>query len=173
MGDQMRYNLRHLLLLTAVVAFLLVILLPFCGLYPPFYYEEYNGVKRRLKALPNLEVISSWQHGAITLEDCGFDIKIKDASVSITFVDHQDWIGLFERIDGVYYSTDDAKVFLSRKHLSDAGIEIAGLTDVLEHLTRVMFVGEGVRGPKYEIYDQYRDDPESFKRWVRIRKPGK
>ena len=69
-------------------------------MFPPFYYQEFNAVQKRLGNIDGLRVRDSWKHKDIVLEDRGFDVSIDDRNASLTFTDHQDWVALFENIDG-------------------------------------------------------------------------
>ena len=118
-----------------------------------------------------MQILHSWQHRDVTLEDCGFDIRIEQVSASVTFHDDQDWIDLFHRIDGVWYHMDNADVFISRNHLVHAGLDIDGLTDVLQNLKRVLSICENAHGPEFEQFNRDGNDYKTLKYWVRIGKP--
>ena len=92
--------MKKLLITIAFVGLALVTLYPIRGMFPPFYYQEFNAVQKRLGNIDGLRVRDSWKHKDIVLEDRGFDVSIDDRNASLTFTDHQDWVALFENIDG-------------------------------------------------------------------------
>jgi len=134
----MQFGLKHILIAIAFIAVALALLAPVRSMFPPFYYEQYNAVKNRLDAIDGLQIRDSWQHKDIRLEDCGFDININDQNASLTFVDHQDWVALFTKIDGIRISMKDHQRLVTSEQLISAGIEIDGLADVLENLESVI-----------------------------------
>ena len=138
----MQIRLRHIFIATAVIAMVLA----FAPLLFPmhskvrkfvFYDEQYNAVNKRLNAIEGLQVRDSWQHEDLYMEDCGFDITIGNQNASLTFVDHQDWVALFSKIDGIRISMQGQQRLITREQLIYAGIEIEGLADVLENLKSV------------------------------------
>ena len=70
----------------------------------------------------------------MVLEDCGFDINIDGQDASLMFVDHQDWVALFKKIDGIRIPRNDHQRLITCEQLKSAGIEIDGLNDVLKNL---------------------------------------
>ena len=92
--------MKKLLITIAFVGLALVTLYPIRGMFPPFYYQEFNAVQKTLGNIDGLRVRDSWKHKDIVLEDRGFDVSIDDRNASLTFTDHQDWVALFENIDG-------------------------------------------------------------------------
>lgn len=138
---------------------------------PPFYYEEFNGAKRRLESIPGLQISSSWQHKDIYLEDCGFDVTVADSSASITFFDHQDWIGLFDEVDGIRFSSNGKQVYVAREQLRSVGIKINGLTDILENLGEIQNYCSTVSGSEFGENNQNAADLSNFSRWINIGDP--
>jgi hypothetical protein len=134
----MRFGLKHILIVTAFVAVLLALFAPIRGMFPPFYYEQYNAVKNRLDAVDGLEIRDTWQHKDIVLEDCGFEITVNGQNASLTFVDHQDWVALFSKIEGIRIPLNGHQRLVTCEQLKSAGIEINGLADVLENLESVI-----------------------------------
>jgi hypothetical protein len=123
----------------AVLIFISVggLLYPFRGIFPSFYYSQFNDVRDRLHEIEGLEIKDFWQHKDIRLEDCGFDVKIGGMNVSLTFSDQQDWVGLFDEFDGVYMSKPDQQIVITKKQMNAAGLKIKGLEDLLLNLEAV------------------------------------
>ncbi len=99
---EMKPRWKNILITIAFGGVALALLYPFLGIFSPFYYAQYNAVKDRLETIEGLQIRDSWQHEDILLEDCGFDVSIDDQNASLTFVDHQDWVALFAKIDGIH-----------------------------------------------------------------------
>jgi len=133
----MTYSIRHILIGFLFLAVALALLSPIRGMFPPFYYEQYNAVRSRLDAIDGLQIRDSWQHEDVVLEDCGFEITVGGQNASIDFVDHQDWVELFSEIDGIRISIKDQQRLIAREQLNSAGINISGLDSVLENLKAV------------------------------------
>ena len=129
--------MKKLLIAVAFVGFALAVLYPFRGIFPPFYYAEFNDVRDRLHEIEGLKIKDYWQHKDMRLEDCGFDVEIRGRQVSLTFSDHQDWVGLFDEFDGIYMSKPDQQVVISREQMNAAGLQIKGLEDLLQNLEAV------------------------------------
>tara|TARA_B100002019_G_scaffold244723_1_gene221803 strand:- start:172 stop:654 length:483 start_codon:yes stop_codon:yes gene_type:complete len=124
------------------IGFIVLILLggvlyPFRGIFPPFYYAQFNDVRDRLHEIEGLEIKDYWQHKDMRLEDCGFDVEIGGRQVSLTFSDNQDWVGLFDEFDGIYMSKPDQQLVISREQMNAAGLQIKGLEDLLQNLEAV------------------------------------
>jgi hypothetical protein len=124
------------------IGFIVLILLggvlyPFRGIFPPFYYAQFNDLRDRLHEIEGLKIKDFWQHKDMRLEDCGFDIEIGGRQVSLTFSDHQDWVGLFDEFDGVYISKPDQQIVITKKQMNAAGLKIKGLEDLLLNLEAV------------------------------------
>ena len=113
------------------------VLYPFRGIFPPFYYAQFNDVRDRLHEIEGLEIKDYWQHKDMRLEDCGFDVEIGGRQVSLTFSDNQDWVGLFDEFDGIYMSKPDQQPVISREQMNAAGLQIKGLEDLLQNLEAV------------------------------------
>ncbi|MBT3570120.1 MAG: hypothetical protein HN494_14805 [Opitutae bacterium] len=133
-----RPSRKHILIAIGFLSVALAALYPIRGMFPPFYYEQYNTVKDRLETIEGLQIRDSWQHKDIRLEDCGFDVAIDDRNASLTFVDHQDWVALFLKIDGIRISMDGQQRLVTCEQMKSAGLEIDGLSDVLENLGSVI-----------------------------------
>ena len=129
--------MKKLLIAVAFVGFALAVLYPFRGIFPPFYYAEFNDVRDRLHEIEGLKIKDYWQHKDMRLEDCGFDVEIRGRRVSLTFSDHQDWVGLFDEFDGIYMSKPDQQLVISREQMNAAGLQIKGLEDLLQNLDAV------------------------------------
>ena len=110
------------------------VLYPFRGIFPPFYYAQFNDVRARLHEIEGLEIKDFWQHKDMRLEDCGFDLEIDGREVSLTFSDHQDWVGLFDEFDGIYMSMPNQQIVNSKEQMNAAGLQIKGLEDLLQNL---------------------------------------
>lgn len=77
----------------------------FPGLFPPFYYSDFNQARDQLSSIPGVEIIDDRQHHDNTLEDCGFTVQVNDSEpVRIDFCDGDDWTLPFKRVDGVTVS---------------------------------------------------------------------
>jgi len=107
-------------------------------MFPPFYYQEFNAVQKRLGNIDGLQIRDSWQHKDIVLEDCGFDVSIDDRNASLAFTDHQDWVALFGKIDGIRIPVDGHQRLVTCKQMKSAGIKIDGLREILENLGAVI-----------------------------------
>ena len=129
---------KKLLITIAFVGLALAVLYPFRGIFPPLYYAQYNAVEDRLDDIEGLRIHDSWQHKDIRLEDCGFDVVIDDRNASLTFTDHQDWVALFENIDGIRIPMDGHQRLVTCKQMKSTGLEINGLSDILENLGSVI-----------------------------------
>jgi len=134
----MRFSIKYILIVFVFVAVALTLLAPIRGMFPPFYYEQYNTVKSRLEAVDGLKIRDTWQHEDMVLEDCGFEINVDGQNASLIFVDQQDWVALFNKIDGIRILANDHQRVVTCEQLKSAGIEIDGLTDVLSNLESVM-----------------------------------
>jgi len=134
----MKPRWKHILITVAFVSVTLTLLYPIRGIFPPFYYGQYNSVKAKLEAIEGLQVKDSWQHEDIYLEDCGFDVFIDGQKASLTFVDHQDWVALFDQIDGIRIPMDGHQRLVTCEQMKSAGMEIDGLSDILENLGSVI-----------------------------------
>ena len=126
--------MKKLLIAVTFVGFALATLYPFRGIFPPFYYAEFNDVRDRLHEIEGLKIKDYWQHKDMRLEDCGFDVEIGGRQVSLTFSDHQDWVGLFDEFDGIYMTKPDQQLVISREQMNAAGLQIKGLEDLLQNL---------------------------------------
>jgi|TARA_B110000263_G_scaffold204350_1_gene184626 hypothetical protein len=155
----MRPGLKHILIAILFVGVALALLYPIRGMFPPFYYAQYNSVKDKLEAIEGLQIKDSWQHEDIRLEDCGFDVEIGDRNASLTFTDHQDWVALFTKIDGIRISMDGQQRLVTCKQMKSAGLEIDGLRDVLENLGSVLEFCSNQKSPvlvpdaEYDYWD--------------------
>jgi hypothetical protein len=130
--------MKILLITIAFVGLALASLYPIRGMFPPFYYQEFNAVRNSLDYIEGLRIHDSWQHKDIRLEDCGFDVSIDDQNASLTFTDHQDWVALFEKIDGIRIPMDGHQRLVTCKQMKSEGLEIDGLADVLQNLGSVI-----------------------------------
>ena len=130
--------MKKILITIAFVGLALATLYPIRGMFPPFYYQEFNAVQKRLGNIDGLQIRDSWQHKDIVLEDCGFDVSIHDRNASLTFTDHQDWVALFENIDGIRIPVDGHQRLVTCEQMKSAGIKIDGLSDILVNLGSVI-----------------------------------
>ena len=103
-------------------------------MFPPFYYQEFNAVRNKLDNIDGLQIRDSWQHKDIVLEDCGFDASIHDRNASLTFTDHQDWVALPDKIDGIRIPVDGHQRLVTCEQMKSVGIKIDGLSDILVNL---------------------------------------
>ena len=130
--------MNKLLITIAFVGLALAALYPIRGMFPPFYYQEFNAVRNKLVNIDGLQIRDSWQHKDIVLEDCGFDVSIHDRNASLAFTDHQDWVALFDKIDGIRIPVDGHQRLVTCEQMKSAGIKINGLSDILENLGAVI-----------------------------------
>ena len=130
--------MKKILITIAFVGLASATLYPIRGMFPPFYYQEFNAVQKRLGNIDGLRIHDSWQHKDIVLEDCGFDVVIDDRNASLTFTDHQDWVALFDNIDGIRIPVDGHQRLATCKQMKSAGIKIDGLSDILVNLGAVI-----------------------------------
>ena len=130
--------MKKILITIAFVGLALAALYPVRGMFPPFYYQEFNAVRNRLDDIEGLRIHDSWQHKDIRLEDCGFDVVIDDRSASLTFTDHQDWVALFDKIDGIRIPVDGHQRLVTCEQMKSVGIKIDGLSDILVNLGLVI-----------------------------------
>ena len=130
--------MKKILITIAFVSLALAALYPIRGMFPPFYYQEFNAVKDRLEKIDGLRIRDSWQHKDIRLEDCGFDVSIDNQNASLAFTDHQDWVALFDKIDGIRIPVDGHQRLVTCKQMKSAGIKIDDLREILENLGAVI-----------------------------------
>ena len=130
--------MKKLLITIAFVGLALATLYPNRGMFTPFYYQEFNAVRNRLDNIDGLQIRDSWQHKDIVLEDCGFDVSIDGRNASLTFTDHQDWVALFDNIDGIRIPVDGHQRLATCEQMKSAGIKIDGLSDILVNLGAVI-----------------------------------
>jgi len=130
--------MKYFPITVAFVGLALAALYPVRGMFPPFYYQEFNAVRNRLDDIEGLRIRDSWQHKDIRLEDCGFKIEIDDRNASLTFIDHQDWVALFDKIDGIRIPVDGHQRLVTCEQMNSAGMKIDGLSDILENLDSVI-----------------------------------
>ncbi len=130
---------------------------------PPVYYADYRYVGSRLAALPGVTVVGSWKHEDVTLEDCGFTVKVRECPpVDLDFHDGSDWRGQFKRIDGVFLSRGSREIVpLSVGRLGELGIPARNLPELLANLERLMAIA-GRSGP-------HRGRWPGGRRWVNLR----
>ena len=62
--------MNKLLITITFVGLALAALYPIRGMFPPFYYQEFNAVRNKLDNIDGLQIRDSWQHKDIVLEDC-------------------------------------------------------------------------------------------------------
>ena len=134
----MRPELKHILIAILFAGVALALLYPIRGMFPPLYYAQYNSVKDKLEAIEGLQIKDSWQHEDIRLEDCGFAVEIDDRNASLAFTDHQDWVALFDKIDGIRIPVDGHQRLVTCEQMNSVGIKIDGLSDILVNLGSVI-----------------------------------
>ena len=118
----------------------------FPSLFPPFYYADFNRAQDQLSAVPGVHIIDDWQHHDITLEDCGFTVRVNESEpVRIDFYDGDDWALPFKRLDGVTMSypynpktNDYEEVSFSAGQLRDHGIDATNLGSVLQDIRKLL-----------------------------------
>ena len=130
--------MKKLLITVAFVGLALAALYPFRGVFPPIYYAQFNDVRDCLHEIEGLKIKDYWQHNDMRLEDCGFDVEIGSKQVSLTFSDHQDWVALFDKMDGIRLPRAGHQRLVTCEQMNSAGIKIDGLSDILENLGSVI-----------------------------------
>ena len=74
-------------------------------LVPSFYYANFNQTRNRLAGIPGVEIIDDWQHCDISLEDCGFTLRVNGSEpVRVDFYEGDNWSLPFKRVDGIIVS---------------------------------------------------------------------
>ena len=159
--------MKKLLIAVAFVGFALAVLYPVRGIFPPFYYAQFNDVRDRLHEIEGLKIKDFWQHKDIRLEDCGFDVEIGGRQVSLTFSDHQDWVDLFDKFDGFYMSEPDQQIVFTKKQMNASGLRINGLKDLLQNLDAVHTFSLKDAEPKAVSNDEY--DYRDFLNYVLLK----
>lgn len=137
-------------------------------LFTPFYYADFNRARDQLSGIPGLQIVDDWQHHDITLEDCGFTVRVNDSEpVRVDFYEGNDWTLPFKRVDGVTVSypynpktNDYEEVSFSARQLRDSGINATNLGTVLQDIGKLLDIAKPVRVP--------RDKSPSPGAWVRI-----
>jgi len=135
-------------ILALAVGYFGVAYLVFPGLFPPFYYADFNRARDQLSAVPGVQIIDEWQHHDITLEDCGFTFRVNESEpVQIDFSDGDDWTLPFKRLDGVTVSypynprtNDYEEVSFSARQLRDHGVDATNLGSVLQDIQTLLDV---------------------------------
>jgi len=113
---------------------------------PFVYYRHFHRIKAKLEVLPDTKIVDSWRHEDITLEDFGFDLRIRQCPpIRLDFYEGGDWYRGFGAIDGIIFSkpynpaTNDYETTpISCDELARAGIGVRNLTDVVSHLEAVL-----------------------------------
>lgn len=134
--------------LISIGVFLLIAWPVLCVLFltfPPFYNRHYNRIKDRLGALPNVQVIDSWRHEDITLEDFGFTLQVADEPpFMLCFWEsaNDDWYRIFGPIDGLtvrpeLYAGDEA-LHVSVEEFAQNGIIVHDLNSTVQNFSRVL-----------------------------------
>ena len=137
-------------------------------LYPPFYYADFNRARDHLSAIPGVQIIDDWQHHDITLEDCGFTVRVNDSEpIRIDFYDGDDWTVPFRRLDGVTVcypynpkTNDYEEVSFSARQLRDHGVDPTHLGSVLQNIGKLLVRAVPKPAP--------RDESPRGGVWVRI-----
>jgi hypothetical protein len=129
------------------------------GLFPPFYYADFNRARDHLSAVPGVQIIDDWQHHDITLEDCGFTVRVNGSEpVRIDFYDGDHWTLPFRRLDGVTVSypynprtNDYEEVSFSARQLRDHGVDPTNLGSVLQDIGKLLELATPKPVPRDEI----------------------
>jgi hypothetical protein len=122
----------------------------FPGLFPPFYYADFDRARDQMSAIPGVQIIDDWQHHDVTLEDCGFTVRANDSEpVRIDFHEGEDWEMPFKRVDGIIVSypynprtNDYERVSFSARQLEDRGIDATNLGTVLQNVGSLLKFAE-------------------------------
>ena len=99
-----------------------------------------------MELLPDTKIVDSWRHEDITLEDLGFDLKVRECQpIRLDFYEGGDWYRDFGAIDGIIFSkpynpaTSDYETRrVSCDELARAGIRVRNLTDIISQLEAVL-----------------------------------
>jgi len=155
-------------ILAIITGYFGVAYLVFPSLFPPFYYADFNRAREQLSAIPGVQIIDDWQHHDITLEDCGFTVRVNDSEpVRIDFHDGDDWTLPFKQLDGITVSypynprtNDYDEVSFSARQLRDHGIDATNLGSVLKEISRLLSIAKPSQNPH--------DAPQGSGVWVHI-----
>jgi hypothetical protein len=113
----------------------------------PFIYDrDFNRIKARLERLPETTIIDSWRHEDMTLEDFGFDLKVRQCPpIRLDFYEGRDWYRTFGGIDGITFSkpynpasNDYETICVSSNELVQAGIRVGNLVDIVCQLEAIL-----------------------------------
>jgi hypothetical protein len=148
MDTKTRSAKRKLFVAVVVVCFIVASPFALLALYqsPFVYYRHFNRIKAKLEVLPDTKIVDSWQHQDITLEDFGFDLRVRQCPpIRLDFYEGGDWYRDFGAIDGIIFSkpynpaTNDYETTrISCDELAQAGIRVRNLTDVVSQLEAVL-----------------------------------
>jgi len=136
--------------------------------FPPFYYAEFNAVKKNFEAIEGVEILDSWQHHDISLEDCGFKVSYRSQEpVQIDFYENDDWNDPFELVDGFTISAYrnratgkyDEIIHVSSKSLKKKGVSVSNLSEFLENQDRIV---------NFALSYNIETLPSKDENWVRV-----
>ncbi len=135
-----------IVILAPVAAYFAVAYFVVPSLFPPFFYADYNRARESLERIPGVQIIDDWQHHDISLEDCGFTVKIGSSEpVGIDFYEGENWKTRFWQLDGVVMSfpynqatNDYEATYLNAKDFETIGIKLESLSDVLQNIEEVL-----------------------------------
>lgn len=147
-------------ILVIVISVLLFFLVP---MLPPFYDADYNAVRTRLEHFPDVQIVNSWRHEDMSLEDFGFTLqKSSCPPVTLNFyeVHNSRWLTNFQSIDGVVLvqkgqnGSPNTITRLSREQLEHLNLPTHSIEDVFTHLSPLLeqlnkqprHIQEGVAG---------------------------
>lgn len=143
----------------------------FEGTRPPDYYKDFNLIEQKLSEIPGLQIVDSWKQEEVVLRDCEFEIAINNASALLTFFEHQDWVGMFEQLDGIRFENSIQTRFISSDQLRDAGIDVTGLTDLITQLPEVQAFCWNADLSGLDDREDYNAAPKQYSRYIMLKIP--
>ena len=122
-------------------------------LVPSFYYANFNQTRNRLAGIPGVEIIDDWQHCDISLEDCGFTLRVNGSEpVRVDFYEGDNWSLPFKRVDGIIVShpynpktNDYEEVSFTAQQLRDNGVDATNLGMVLQDIGKLLDTAKPIK----------------------------
>jgi hypothetical protein len=115
---------------------------------PAIYYGKFRAIERKLSNQHGVKVVKTWKHEDIDLEDCGFTLQVRSCPlVGIDFYDGRDWLGQFERIDGVAVCPVDGSLaikLISTESLTEHGLSVHNIPELLSQLEGVLALADAI-----------------------------
>ena len=116
---------------------------------PTVYYSDFRSIKSKLEQNPDVEVVDTWTHEDITLEDFGFTLKLKDGSrIELHFLEGHVWHGLFSKVDGIALGQNGSWYEYDRcirtRDLEAHGISVETLPDLLNRMPEILKIAHSI-----------------------------